>query len=366
MINFKNKIKAKIDVLYGGQYGSESKRLFTEFYTKMFKTDTIISNFGPNSGGFDSFGSKWSVFPIGFDGNIMLSAGSIIPEERFWKEAEQLPSGANIVIHPNACVVNDDHRQREADRVTIGSTMTGTMEAVVQKMRRDPNNINTAANSGLREFVVSQEEWLQRIVDCESALVVVPQGHSLSINHGMYPFCTSRNTSPQQGLADAGIPIWLVRDIIGCFRTYPIRVANRYDDDGNMIGYSGPCYDDQKEMTWDEIGVPAEYTSISKKMRRVFNFSIKQYVESVLMNGCTKVFMNFMNYLGHADSQQFLVNLNELGLPARVEWAGYGPKCTDIAKVKYVDKAEYEKMMVNDAGIFSTLRGGFDNPGREN
>lgn len=321
----------KVDVVYGGQFGSESKRLFIEYYINNFKPDMIISNFGPNSGGFASDGSKWATFPMRFDGKIMLSPGSIINVYNFIEEFNYLPDGAEVYIHENACYVNDDNIKDESSRVTIGSTMTGTMEAAVQKMRRNIDNNNTAVtNKNLNIFTVNNKQWIKMILDAKRILLAVPQGHSLSLNFGFYPYCTSRNTSPQQALADAGIPIWMVDKIIGCFRTFPIRVSNRYDDDDNMIGFSGPCYSDQKELIWEEVGVPPEITSISKKVRRVFTFSEEQYVESILMNGCTHVFLNFMNYLSPYLQEKLLSRLSRLGTPAKISWLGYGPTINDI------------------------------------
>ena len=316
-----------VNVIYGDQYGSEAKRLFIEYYVDKYKPDAIVRNFGPNSGGFISDGGKWSTFPMGFKGKIMLSAGSIINLDHMKEEEKRLPPEARVIIHQSACIITNKAIMDEKKQVRIGSTMQGTMEAVVQKMRRDPAE-NNLAGSALSRYTVNNHDWFAEMNTCKRILLVVPQGHSLSLNFGQYPYCTSRNTSPQQGLADAGIPIQWVDRIIGIFRTFPIRVSNRYDDRGNMVGYSGPCYDDQEETSWEDIGVPSEMTSVSKKVRRVFTFSYDQIMESVLMNGCTDVFMNFMNYLPDRERVLLLRNLVKGGI--NVSWLGHGPTVDDI------------------------------------
>jgi adenylosuccinate synthase len=259
-----------------------------------------------------------------------LSPGSIIDIDDFWAEYERLPPGAVVKIHQNAAVVTKENLDDEKAFVRVGSTMKGTGSAAIQKMARNPDNMNTARQL-MPDFAVDTREWFGLLQSCKHIQLSVPQGHSLSLNHGFYPYCTSRNTSPQQALADAGIPIRWVRKIIACMRTYPIRVANRYDEAGNMIGYSGPCYDDQVEMTWAEVGQKAELTSVSKKVRRVFSFSYEQYQESCLMNGVTDVFMNFVNYLTKAEENEMAMAINSMRLPGtRVSWIGRGPTISDI------------------------------------
>lgn len=321
-----------VDVIYGGQYGSEAKRLFIEYYVTKYKPDAIVSNFGPNSGGFVSDGSKWATFPMDFEGKIMLSAGSIIDLNRMGEEELRLKKTSKVIIHQNACIVTGSAIKDEEKQVRIGSTMTGTMETVVNKMRRNPAESNTAGDI-ISAYAVDNFKWFTEMMSCKRILLVVPQGHSLSINFGQYPYCTSRNTSPQQGLADAGIPIQWVDRIIGIFRTFPIRVSNRYDDNGKMVGYSGPCYGDQKELTWEEVGVPPEMTSVSKKTRRVFTFSFDQFAESVAMNGCTDVFLNFMNYLSDEEQRDLIKKLSS-HKTVNISWLGYGPTTHDIASMK--------------------------------
>lgn len=236
----------EVHVVYGGQFGSEAKRLFTEYYANKFKPDAIITNALPNSGGFDSKGRKWSALPIGYPCKMMISPGSAIDLDNLTKESMNLPEESSIFIHENAAIVSDNHRKGEESFIRIGSTMTGGAAAVFEKMSRDPKSSITAKHVSSNFFVVSNnDDWVSEILSCARILVICAQGHSLSINYGFYPYCTSRNTSPAQAIADAGIPMQWVKRVIGCFRTFPIRVANRYDHKGEMVGYSGPCYSDQ-------------------------------------------------------------------------------------------------------------------------
>lgn len=330
----------QVHVIYGGQFGSEAKRLFTEYYAEQFQPDIIVTNALPNSGGFDSDGNKWSTLPIGYPAILMISPGSAVSVKNLRKEMAQLPPGSRVVIHKNAAVVQDRHLKGEEAFVRIGSTMTGGAAAIFEKMSRDPHAVITMESYArevdptLAGLVVGNDDWLDIIFEAKKILCICAQGHSLSINFGFYPYCTSRNTSPAQVVADAGIPMQWVQKIIGCFRTFPIRVANRFDDEGNMVGWSGPCYADQEETSWDEVGVKQEYTSVSHKVRRVFTFSHDQLAESVAMNGTTDVFLNFMNYLapdrgsemiGKVANTLSLVSL-ATGIGCRLSYLGYGAR----------------------------------------
>ncbi|MFA5347068.1 MAG: adenylosuccinate synthetase [Methanoregula sp.] len=322
----------KVHVIYGGQFGSESKRLFTEFYCHKWKPGAIITNAMPNSGGFDSDGVKWSTLPIGYPATLMISPGSVIDLDHLKKEIAQLPEGARVVIHQHAAVVQEQHFNTEKDFVRVGSTMTGGAAATIDKMGRNPENINILAKHAI-EGTVDNAQWVREMHSHEKVLAICAQGHSLSLNFGFWPYCTSRNTSPAQVIADAAISPLRVERIIGCFRTFPIRVSNRFDEKGHMIGFSGPCYSDQEELTWGQIGVPAELTSVSKKVRRVFSFSVNQLMESIQMNGTTDVFLGFINYLPAGLEQEDFIDLVKISAwscGASLSWIGCGKTIKEI------------------------------------
>jgi adenylosuccinate synthase len=327
----------EVQVIHGSFYGSCSKRLFSEYYCNEWEPDTIVTNALPNSGGFDSAGRKWSVIPIGYPANIAIAPGSAINLEQLAKETQQLPEGARVYIHENTVVVQPRHCENEKGFVSIGSTMTGGAEAVIEKMRRNPNGPPLIARDVLgKDKVLNNKQWLDMLHGSQRVLGLCAQGHSLSINYGFYPYCTSRNTSPAQLIADAGLPVQSVTRVIGCMRTFPIRVSNRFNEEGEMIGYSGPGYSDQVEMTWEEVGVPPEMTSISKKVRRVFSFSFDQLLESVAVCGTTDLFLGFINYIPADQQKEFIQKISAAlhGTPCKVSWIGYDKTIKDIVPIE--------------------------------
>jgi adenylosuccinate synthase len=110
--------------------------------------------------------------------------------------------------------------------------------------------------------------------------------------------------------------------VYGVCRTFPIRVNNRG-------GYSGPCYVDQEEINWKDVGVEPELTTVTKLPRRIFTFSEMQIRDAVRMNGVDQVFLNFANYCFDAGYglDDIIAKIEKY---APVSWLGYGPSITDV------------------------------------
>ena len=159
------------------------------------------------------------------------------------------------------------------------------------------------------------------------------QGYSLGINSGFYPFVTSRECTPRQIMVDCGLPGWINPTIIASMRTYPIRVANRYDSDGKMVGYSGPGYPDQEETTFEEIGQEPELTTVTQLPRRIFNWSHDQLVESLNMIHPDEIFLNFANYMEDHDVEMLIHDINAVNQYEYVRYVGRGPLVTDVEEI---------------------------------
>jgi adenylosuccinate synthase len=338
------------------QFGSTGKGLIAGFLAERDAPDTIVTAWAANAGHtyIDRDGRKF-VHTMLANGivsrrleRVLLGPGSVIDPVNLAREIEEanpLMSGVELYIHPSAAIITQRHRDEEAGPMTkIGSTKKGCGAAAIQRIRRDPDDLNTAGclgkphpllvEQGLGHCVVSAEEWQAQLASARVLQVEGAQGYSLSMYHGFYPFTTSRDVSVHQMLADCGIPVtmasWL--NIVGTARTYPIRVANRFDTEGKQVGYSGPVYDDQQEITFESIGQPVELTTVTKLPRRIFTFSHKQMAEAVRMNGVRELFLNFVNYLPQAEQESFIDRLNETVRPygCSVKYLGFGPADQDV------------------------------------
>jgi adenylosuccinate synthase len=336
------KIWAIIDL----QFGSTGKGLIAGILAKERRPDTVITAWGPNAGHtfIDANGRKY-IHTMVANGvvspdlkRLMVGPGSVIDPVNFMAElgacADHLTLD-HIYIHENAAVVLPEHVGKEAHTMmAIGSTKKGVGEALMHRIKRDPTNMNTARHAlkdGLADRVVTTAQWLDLLHDAEKIQIEGAQGYSLSMYHGFYPYVTSRDVSVNQVMADCGIPTALAKtaQVVGTCRTYPIRVANRYVLD-KQVGWSGPGYDDQREITFEEIGQEVEFTTVTKLPRRIFTYSRKQMEEAIRMNGVDVLFLNFANYVSGGQLRDIVEHLSSL---CDVRWIGHGPSESDVHHV---------------------------------
>lgn len=346
----------QIRVLVDLQYGSTGKGLIAGYLAEKEAFDTVMTAWAPNAGHtyISSSGRKYIHTHLAngvvspYLRRIMLGPGSLINPAQLHAEIKECADhlrNVDILIHPHAAVVTDRHVQEEAGPMTkIGSTKKGVGAAMIQRIRRDPDDMNVASShiDVLGPYVVTTDEYRAALYDAKNILIEGAQGYGLSMYHGFYPFTTSRDVSIWQIMADVAVPYSMTRGLhgqslirsVGTCRTYPIRVANRYDEQGTQVGYSGPCYDDQIEISFEDIGQRTELTTVTKLPRRIFTFSAKQIRESVLYNGVQDVFLNFVNYVQTEQELVSIVQAIEHG-GAKVSWVGCGPAFGDVKHVGF-------------------------------
>jgi len=353
----------KVSAIIGMQFGSEGKGALAGYLAQFQRVDTVACNFTPNAGHtFRQAGHKivTGILPIGTCGDcierVLIGPGSVFSVEALIAEIimmHEFRTSINplsnvmpqIYIHPAACIVTEEHRRAEQSLVALGSTMKGSMAAVVDRMQRTNGSQNTAHGKMKRltyvdlgaptrtKAVICVDEkayndaWrLARNVQIEGC-----QGQSLSIFGPFYPYCTSRDCSIWQLLADLAAPVDLTRNltVYGAIRTYPIRVANRFNAEGEQIGSSGGAWTGQKETTFAALGVEQEVTTVTKLPRRVFEFSLEQILDSMTRNpvGQMRFYVSFLDYLPPEQRRPFVHRLNNL---APVSFVSDGPDITNL------------------------------------
>ena len=304
-----------LDVILGGQFGSEGKGLVAGWLGKV-DYDVIISTNSAQAGHTVYYkGNKVvtrhipSAAVFNHSAQIYLAPGSIINPDVLIEELDMLEglgipirdrlfvSGRATIITPECIHEEESEKKWEA----IGSTCEGVGAALARRVRRKDSVIagmwfidKHALRLGGQ---VVGNEWHFGLVDeIRSGKILVllegSQGWGLSVYGPYFPFCTSRDTSLAGIMSAAQLPVNNIRDVYGVYRTFPIRVA----------GNSGPLKD---ELSWGHIAEISGYetlqeiTTVTKRVRRVGAFDFKFYVESVIANGVTKPVITFMNYLDH-------------------------------------------------------------------
>lgn len=324
-------------VMVDGQYGSTGKGLAASLLAECFahEVEHVISNAGPNSGHTSYYEDEKIVLKqlpsfavtakkMGYSPTVFMDAGAVIDFDILNDEMVQYDMTNDVFVHPHASFIDARAIVRdEASVYTIGSTGKGTGPAQIAKLERCEGAVvkyhmdRTEAKVGAYVPSASHMNFLE-----------VSQGFSLGINSGFYPYTTSRECTVMQALSDANIHPNMYRGSIMVVRTFPIRVA----------GNSGPCFPDQVEMTWEQLGVEPEITTVTKKVRRVFSWSDEQFMQAVAANQPDIVFVNFCNYLVNlgADVEAFVqdhVMLPYMQVMRKLPKAvllGFGPKTTDV------------------------------------
>lgn len=179
--------------------------------------------------------------------------------------------------------------------------------------------------------IISAMYWPRMIFNHSDILIEGAQGFSLGINSGFYPYVTSRECTPTQILSDCALPMLRRGEmtIYGTLRTYPIRVGNRYNEKGDMVGFSGPGYPGQREIEWGKIGIKPELTTVTHRPRRVFEFNKNQLEHFISTVNPDNLFLNFCNYCSSSE----LDYLDDMITDAHGDTPalyGYGPKRGDI------------------------------------
>jgi adenylosuccinate synthase len=361
----------KATVICDMQFGSTGKGLIAGFLAERDQPDVVVTAWSANAGHtyINREGRKW-VHCMLANGivspklkAVLIGGGSQMSIPTLLKEIDgslDLLQGKSILIHENACIIQQRHVEEEAGPMTkIGSTKKGCGAAMVEKIRRNPESkivakdfIDGGLDTGmiddhmdcLRSFkdisrhyeelgvcikVVSNEVYLAVLHKAERVQVEGAQGFSLGLHNGFYPYVTSRECTPAQICSDCNVPISMVDKVVGTMRTYPIRVANRYDEDGKMVGWSGPCYSDQAEMTWEQMGVTPEKTTVTKLTRRIFSFSRIQTRQAMQVCMPDEIFLNFANYCANEDELTSIIEaISREG--GDVSYIGWGDSAAHI------------------------------------
>lgn len=336
----------KVNILLDLQWGSSGKGKFSPWLYERFGLSHVSCSHRPNAGhtveiNGDRHVLKCLPSPVVLGpANVYLSAGAAFVPSRLERELSAFKP-SSVHIHPRAMHVQPHHIEEEQALGRIASTMQGAGACLIAKVRRE------------LEFTTNYpaDQWLDQIHEAttQTLLHEASQGWELSLDHGhVYPHVTSRNCSTAAALDELGLSPRLLGDVYGIFRPYPIRVG---DFEGNT---SGPT--PGKEISWHDVfercGAPPavrdahvekyEYTTVTKRRRRVFELDIPSLARACRSNGVTKLIMNFAQYIDWdycerrgkwlvlPEKLRTLTNEVETACGVSVVAFGTGPDHTDV------------------------------------
>lgn len=305
----------KLIVVVGGQYGSEAKGHVADQLTR---SETAGSNVvvarvaGPNAGhtvygacppecraqgddhfsGDERIGHPWRLrsVPVGAvsnpDADLVIAAGSEIDYDVLLSEVTALDragyrASSRLVIDDQATMLEPKHIQREVDdkiQERLGSTAKGIGAARADRIWRYARTWGDHVSAtGTGAAPVDAADFMRnRLAQGATVVIEGTQGFGLGLHAGHYPQCTSSDCRAIDFLAMAGLSPWAPEvaefGVWLAARVRPIRVA----------GNSGPI---KGETTWQDLGLPEEYTTVTKKVRRVGEWDGDLVRRAVAANG---------------------------------------------------------------------------------
>lgn len=295
-------------IVVGGQYGSEGKGKVVALLASGLHSPWLVRCGGPNSGhtvtinGQDVILRQVPSCTEPQKAMFCIAAGCAIDESVLLRELDLLKVGRNrIIVDPRAIIVTEEDREAERRALKdIGSTCSGTGAASIRRISRR-TDVSLAKDS---DAVASRcrVETVAPLLHCaldsgQDVIVEGSQGFALSLLHGPdYPFVTSRDTTAAGFAMEVGLSPRLINKIVMVIRTFPIRVG----------GPSGPF---AEEISWEEIatisGAPEvvrEYTSVTKRLRRVAHFDLDAVKQACHYNRPTSLAVMGLDRIDYANT----------------------------------------------------------------
>lgn len=290
----------KLEVVVGGQYGSEAKghvttRLLDKRHEQnsRFSPDALrlvnVRVAGPNAGhtGYDADGRAWPLrsVPVGATRpqpvTLVIAPGSEIDPDVLIGEVRELTDAGlmdnkALIVSPDATLIEDRHKIDEVSQLLVqraGSTAKGIGAARADRIMRNAKRVrdDELLMKELRSLKVVIGTWNPTSI--EHVIIEGTQGYGLGLHGKHYPQCTSSDCRAIDFVAMAGLNPWGTPVMVWVVaRMFPIRVA----------GNSGYLKD---ETTWEALGLPEERTTVTKKVRRVGMWDDELIDHAVQANG---------------------------------------------------------------------------------
>lgn len=351
-----------VDIVVGGQYGDEGKgQVCVHMIQERFSAGQPY-RFALRVGGsnaehrfrlIDNKAYSARVLPVAawIDPGclIMLGAGHIIHKEDFLNEIAELErmfgnQEKRIFIDANAGVITVKNIPDYA--FMRGSTNRGVGITAAQKVLRDGSFHRVTDFPEFAPYIVHDLWQTLRFLLADGAHGIIEgnQGVLLSLNHGHYPYCTAKDTTPVALLAEAGISASYLGQIVAVYRTVPMRVP----------GNSGPT--GEREISWpaleDAIGRQinngAKRQTGTNQLERLFLWSWTDFEKSLFLSGPDRLVLTFCDWysadlMGVSLKEHMLRMVEISGKP--IYFVRFGPDYNDYA---YAPPFKGRGVIIND------------------
>jgi adenylosuccinate synthase len=280
-------------VVVCGFFGDTGKGKVISYLALKDKLDvTARAGVGPNAGHTVFVeGKKYGLrmLPSAFMNQkcrLLIGPGVLIDPKTLFREIEETNAKDRVGVDPQCAII--EARHVEADKVghlasDIKTTGTGTGPCNAERALR---KVKLARDIGaLKRYLTDVPLEVNRAIDKgKNVLVEGTQGTFLSLYHGTYPYCTSKDVTASAACSDVGVGPTRVDDVIIVFKAFTTRVG------------AGPLeneitIEEAKKLGW------VEYGTVTGRPRRAAPFNRELAKRAVMLNGATQAALTKLDVL---------------------------------------------------------------------
>ncbi len=274
------------NVVVGGFFGDEGKGKLIAYLALKDKPSIVArGGAGPNAGHTVEFeGKTYSLrmVPSGFtnkDSRLLIGPGVAVNLTVLSKEVALTQTESRIGLDSQCAIIEDKHIKAEiwSDHLSrkVGSTKSGVGACNADRALR---TVKVARDiSELSKYVVDVPYEVNSSLDNgENVLVEGTQGTFLSLYHGTYPYCTSKDVCASAICSDIGLGPTRVSDVTLVFKSFVTRVG-----EGELQGQLSR--EEVLKRGWSEYG------TVTGRERRAAPFDFNLAKRAVMLNGATQL-----------------------------------------------------------------------------
>jgi len=280
-------------VVICGFFGDTGKGKINSYLALKDRTAVAVrAGVGPNAGHtvvYEGKKYKLRMLPSAFVYNkcrLLMGPGVLINPEGLLREIQLTKSEDRVGVDPQCAIIEPRHIEADkaghlAEKIKTTGTGTGPCNAERAlrrvKLARDifelekfladvPLEANVAINEG------------------KNVLIEGTQGTYLSLYHGTYPYCTSKDVTASAACSDVGVGPTRVDEVIIVFKSYTTRVG------------AGPL---TNELSWEEAEKRgwAEIATVTGRRRRAAPFNYELARRAIMLNGATQAALTKIDVL---------------------------------------------------------------------
>jgi len=280
-------------VVICGFFGDTGKGKISSYLSLKDRTAVAVrAGVGPNAGHtvvYEGKKYKLRVLPSAFvydKCRLLIGPGVVISPEVLFQEIQLTKSEDRVGVDPQCAIIESKHIEADkaghlSEKIKTTGTGTGPCNAEralrMVKLARDTSELEKLLTDVPLEVNVA-------ISKEKNVLIEGTQGTYLSLYHGTYPYCTSKDVTASAACSDVGVGPTKVSDVIIVFKSYTTRVG------------AGPL---PNELPWEEAEKRgwAEIATVTGRRRRAAPFNYELARRAIMLNGATQAALTKIDVL---------------------------------------------------------------------